>query len=114
MTELVEKGHTILLRDLLIFQVKLVLDGLKDIVLVQLTIAAALFDLLLGRAGRPLLFYRVLRFSERFDLWLNLYGAAEGAEQNADGLFGESAAGSRSFLGKLEQLVRNRVETKAA
>ena len=71
---------------------------------------AALFDLLFGRPGRPLLFYSVLRLSERFDLWLNVYGAADKAEMDEDGLFGASRAGSDSMLGKLEEIVRHRVD----
>lgn len=99
-----------LIRDLLIFQVKLVLDGLKDLALIQISIGAALYDLLFGRPGRPMLFYSVLRLSERIDLWLNLHGASTRAEATEDGLFGASRAGSNTLLGKLEQLVKNRVE----
>ena len=111
MEPLINNGHRVLYRDLMIFQLKLFLDGLKGFFLMQLSIGAALIDLLFGRQGRPLLFYRVLRLSERFDLWLNLYGPAANAEKTADGLFGASAAGSNSLLGKLEQLVRNKIET---
>jgi hypothetical protein len=103
-------SSAVLIRDLLIFQLKLVLDGLKDLVLIQLSLGAVLFDLLFGRPGRASLFYGVLRLSERFDLWLNLYGAAKGAETTGDGLFGASRAGSNSLLGRLEELARNRVE----
>lgn len=104
----------VLIRDLLIFQLKLVLDGLKDIVLIQASIAAVVLDLLFGRRGRPLLFYHVLRLSERFDLWLSLHSAAARAEEQADGLFGASLAGSQSLLGKLEQLVRSKVDSARA
>jgi hypothetical protein len=108
-------GRGVLIRDLLIFQLKLVLDGAKGVLVFQLSIGAAVIDFILGR---PALFYRVLRFSERFDLWLNLYGAAEAAAEGAsegtaegsDGLFGASRAGSDSLLGKLEELVKQRVE----
>lgn len=100
----------IVLRDLVVFQMKLLMDGLKDLVLVQLSIGAAVLDLLFGaRWDRPL-FYRVVSLSERFDLWLNLNGAAPRAHQNADGLFGESRAGSDTLLGKLEEMVRGREE----
>ena len=71
---------------------------------------AVVFDILFGRPGRPLLFYNVLRLGERFDLWLNLYGASSRAEASDDGLFGASEAGSPSLLGRLEQLVRHHTE----
>lgn len=96
----------VLLRDLLIFQAKLVLDGFKDIALLQLSIVAATLDLVLAGRTPPRLFYRVLRISERFDLWINLHAAAESAELTDDGLFGASEAGSDSLLGKLEAWVR--------
>ena len=110
MEPLINNGHRVLIRDLMIFQLKLVLDGFKDLFLMQLSIGAAILDLLLGRPGRPLLFYRVLRLSERFDLWLNLHGPAAAAEKTADGLFGASRAGSNTLLGQLERVVRSRVE----
>ena len=100
----------VLIRDLLILQMKLVIDALKDVLFMKLALFAAAFDLLFGRPGRPLLFYSVLRLGERFDLWLNLYGAASTAAESEDGLFGTSRAGSPSLLGRLEQIVRRRVE----
>lgn len=96
----------VLLRDFLIFQLKLLLDGAKDVVLFQMSIVAALIDLVRGRRHRPVAFYRVLRLSERFDLWLNLNAAASTASLNNDGLFGASRAGSPTLVGKLEQMFR--------
>jgi hypothetical protein len=102
-----------LVRDLLIFQLKLVLDGVKGVALIQISLFSAIFDLIFGKPGRPLLFYSVLRLSERFDLWMNLYGAARHAEESDDGLFGTSRAGDDTMLGKLEELVRNESEESA-
>ena len=111
MEPIVGRGHRVLLRDFLIFQLKLVLDGLKDLVLLQISVVAVVFDLIFGRRGRPLLFYNLLRLSERFDLWLNLYAPAEDAERTDDGLFGASEAGDSSLIGKLEEIVKGKVET---
>ena len=96
-------------RDLVIFLVKLAIDGLKDLTLMNLAIGAAILDVIAGGGKRPRLFYSVLRLSERFDLWLNLNGAMEkmeAGEAGDDGLFGASVAGSDSLLGQIEQLVR--------
>jgi hypothetical protein len=101
-----------LVRDLLIFQLKLVLDGVKGVALFQISLFAAIFDLLFGRPGRPLVFYNVLRLSEKIDLWLNLYGASKHAEENDDGLFGTSRAGDDTMLGKLEELMRDEPEAR--
>jgi hypothetical protein len=93
----------VLLRDLVIFQVKLALDGIKDVVLSPLSIVATLLDLVLGPPASGPRLYRVLRIGERFDLWLNLYRPAVHAGVNPDGLWGESRAGDDTLLGRLEQ-----------
>jgi hypothetical protein len=99
------EARRVIVRDLLIFLVKVGLDGVKGIVVTQVAIGAALMDLVLGGGRRGHRFYAVLRYSERFDLWLNLYGAAAGAERSGDGLFGASRSGSDTMLGKLEEMM---------
>lgn len=96
------------LRDFVIFQVKLALDGLKDLVVIQLSVLAIIVDFIAGRGPRPRYFYSVMRVSERFDAWLNLHGAVEGldAAGNEDGLFGASEAGADTLLGRIEEMVR--------
>jgi hypothetical protein len=98
----------VLLRDLAIFQLKMLLDGAKGLLLSQVALAAAVVDVLFLRHTRGRLFYKVLAFGEKADLWLNLYGAAAGARTDEDGLFGRSRAGSDTMLGKLEEMVRER------
>jgi len=99
-------ARNVLLRDFVIFQFKLLLDGLKDMALVSLATVAAGVDLVRGQRGETRLFYEVVRLSERWDLWLNLNEAAERAEETGDGFFGASLAGADSLLGKLELAVR--------
>ena len=101
-----EATAKVTIRDFLIFQLKLLMDGAKDVVLFHLSILAILLDLITGRGRKPRSFYAVLRLSERFDLWLNLHGPAEGAQDTDDGLFGASAAGSATLLGQLEAWFR--------
>ena len=93
-------------RDFAIFQLKLLIDGLKDGAVFAMSFVAFGIDLVFGRHGRRRFFYKMMRVSERLDLWLNLHGAAEGADENPDGLFGTSAAGSNTLLGQVEQIVR--------
>jgi hypothetical protein len=101
------------LRDFLIFQLKLALDGAKDWVVIPLSIVAVILDMLAGKGRRPRLFYSVVRLSERFDLWLNLHGVMEHVDETDDGLFGASEAGSDSLIGKIEQLVRGGDEPRS-
>ena len=95
-------------RDFLIFQLKLFLDGAKDLVVFNLSIAAMVLDVIAGRGRRPRLFYSVVRLSEKWDLWLNLHGVVDRLEEgdDEDGLFGASEAGSDTLVGQIEKLVR--------
>lgn len=101
-----DRGVT--LRDFAIFQVKLLLDGSKDFFAFWLSIGAIVLDFISGRGRRPRLFYSVVRASERFDRWLNLHSVIERMDRDGsdDGLFGASEAGSDSFIGQVERVVR--------
>ena len=96
------------LRDFAIFQLKLVLDGMKDFFAIWASLIAIVLDFIAGRGKRPRLFYSVVRASERFDQWINLYSVIEHMDESEtdDGLFGGSSAGDDSFVGKIEQLAR--------
>lgn len=97
----------VLVRDLLIFQLKLFLDGIKDIVLSPLSVLAVLWDLVPSRRSRKgEAFYRVLKLGERYDLWLNLYNPAREARARGEGLLEAGAHSADSLVGKLEQLAR--------
>lgn len=99
------RSKFVVLRDLMIFQVKLAMDGLKDVAFMPLSITAAALDVVFPgpRVGHR--FYAVLAVGEKFDRWLNLFGAAKDADASRDGLFGASRAGSPTMLGRLESLV---------
>ena len=101
-------------RDFAIFQLKLLIDGMKDGMVFTVSFVAFAADLIFKRHGQRRFFYRVLRLSERFDLWLNLHGAAERAETDPDGLFGVSEAGSDTLLGALEQITRGGDEPRGS
>jgi superoxide dismutase, Fe-Mn family len=104
----------VIFRDVLIFQLKLGLDGIKDIFLSPIAIVAAGADVLFptDRVGKR--FYHVLRLGEKFDRWLSLFAAAERADPGEGGLFGSSRAGSASMLGKLEEMVLGQEPDPAA
>ncbi|HUF75321.1 MAG TPA: hypothetical protein VMM35_03540 [Longimicrobiales bacterium] len=101
-------GRKVTLRDFAIFQLKLALDGLKDLVVFNVSIVAVVLDFIAGRGQRPRLFYSVVRASERWDRWLNLHGVMERLDEgeSEDGFFGASDAGADSLIGQIEELVR--------
>jgi len=69
-----------LIRDALVFQLKLAVDGLRDLIMMPVSIGVAVLDLLGAgpRAGRQ--FYDLLRFGRKTDEWIDLLGAAERVE----------------------------------
>jgi hypothetical protein len=63
-----------LARDLGVFEVKLAVDGVKDLVLAPLALAAVLADMVMPAESRGVFLQAVIRIGERFEKWLNLYG----------------------------------------
>ena len=62
-----------ILRDVLIFQAKLWLEGFKDIALMPLSAGAAAIDFVFGSTT----LYGVMRVGDRFEKWVHLYAALE-------------------------------------
>lgn len=104
------KNNRVVLRDLAIFQLKLFIDGVADLIIAQVALLAVVSDLLLPTDRKGKRFYWVMARAERFDRWLSLYGAADQADLEDDGLFGASKAGSDTLLGRLEAMVTRRWE----
>jgi hypothetical protein len=101
-----EVGWGTVIRDLLEFQFKLVVDGLKDLTLAQVALGAALLDLFRrdGSPGRR--FYGIIRLSDRFDEWLDLHAAVERAPADTPDLFLNPSRSVDDVLGGLETSAR--------
>ncbi len=101
-----EVGWSTVIRDLLEFQFKLVVDGLKDLTLAQVALGAALLDLFRrdGSPGRR--FYGIIRLSDRFDEWLDLHAAVERAPEDTPNLFPIPSHSVDDVLGGLETSAR--------
>jgi hypothetical protein len=65
-----------LVRDVVVFQIKLGLEALLDLTLIPVSLAAAALDLLLGNWSQPRWFHAVLRFGERCERRIDLWGVA--------------------------------------
>jgi hypothetical protein len=99
MTDNAARGSRLrLLRDVIVFQVKLGLEAFLDLTLIPVSLGAAGLDLLLGNWRQPRWFHAVLRFGERCERRIDLWGVK--ADGNAADL--EIAAVMRS----IETLVR--------
>ncbi len=110
-------GRWALIRDLSVFQLKLLVDGLKDIVLSPLALIAGVIDIVTGGARPGRWFRGVLRAGARFDRWVGLFAAVEGPQRAlpsspseaapaaAPALEGATAAGLDVHIAQLERLL---------
>jgi hypothetical protein len=89
-----------LLRDVVVFQIKLGMEAVLDLTLIPVSLAAAAMDFLLGNWRRPRWFHAVLRFGERcehrIDLWRVATPGMDAPQSEVD-----------AVLHSIETLIRN-------
>ncbi len=96
-----------LIRDLAVFQLKLVIDALRDVVMSPVSLGAGVVDLVRGgdRPGRY--FYQVLLAGRRSEVWINLFGEADRvAPRPTDA----ESASLDALVERMEQLLVEQVE----
>jgi hypothetical protein len=69
--------HWKFLRDVLVFQFKMLLDNLRDFALMPVSLVAALIDLIFKGERQGSLFYQVLRWGAHSEEVINVYSAIE-------------------------------------
>ena len=81
MTDTATRGSRLrLARDVIVFQVKLAFEALLDLTLIPVSLVAAGLDLVLGNWRRPRWFHAVLRFGERCERRIDLWGVGNQGE----------------------------------
>ena len=78
------QGRMELVWTTLVFQAKLVVDGLRDLILVPISLVAAVFGLIAGGSEPSRYFEQVLRFGRRTETWINLFGHRRGRGTSDD------------------------------
>jgi len=63
-----------LVSDGLVFQLKLMADGLRDVALVPASIVALLMGFIAGGKDLGLYFRQVMQFGRHTEVWINLFG----------------------------------------
>ena len=63
-----------LLREALVLQLKLLVDGLRDAILIPISLLAALIGLLRGGPDCDREYRRVIKLGRRSERWINLFG----------------------------------------
>ena len=74
-----------LIRDIAVFQVKLLVDGFRDLLLVPISLVAGMVGLFKGGSRPGTEFYDLLQVGKRSEHWINLFGAAEQAKDDHPG-----------------------------
>ncbi|MCH9683372.1 MAG: hypothetical protein K0V04_18190 [Deltaproteobacteria bacterium] len=111
-----------LFRDVAVFQVKLLLDGIKDLVLGPISLVVAAMGLFSKREdpGEP--FRALLRWGHEFDQWVNLFGQSEAspralaATDDPGGTQASAAAtptdrhGIDAHIARMERVLKDQVE----
>jgi hypothetical protein len=73
--------HWKFLRDVLVFQLKMLLDNVRDFALMPVSLAAALIDLIFKGERQGTLFYQVLKWGAHSEEVINVYSAIETHER---------------------------------
>ncbi len=95
-----------LIRDIAVMQVKLIVDGLRDLVLVPASLVAGIVSLASydkERPGAP--FYNLLSLGKQSERWINLFGALENAPPDMAEIVPFPDADMDELVGKLESFV---------
>jgi hypothetical protein len=70
----------VLMRDIAVLQVKLIVDGLRDLVLVPTSLVFGIVSIVKMRNGKPgSEFYKLVSIGRQSEQWINLFGAIDNA-----------------------------------
>ena len=95
-----------MLRDLGVLQVKLVVDGLRDIVLVPLSLVAGVISIASSKDGRPgPQFYHLLAWGKQSEVWINLFGAVKNSPEKIEQPMPFGDRDIDDIVGRLESFV---------
>jgi len=100
-----------LIRDIGVLQVKLIVDGLRDLVLLPLSLAAGIISLLSSKDGKlGLQFYHLLAWGKQTELWINLFGAVTNSPEKIEQPHPFGDQDIDDIVGRLESFVVDEVK----
>jgi hypothetical protein len=76
-----DNDHWKFLRDVLVFQIKMLLDNVRDFALMPISLVAALIDLIFKGERQGALFYQVLKWGAHSERVIDVYSAIEEHEK---------------------------------
>jgi hypothetical protein len=105
-TQPAENDRFTLIRDIAVLQVKLIVDGFRDLVLVPASLVAGIVSLVSNENGRPgSHFYRLLTVGKQSEHWIDLFGALRNAPPDIEGVPTFPDANMDDLVGRLEAYV---------
>ncbi len=103
-------GRATLVRDVVALQIKLFLDGLRDLVLSPVSIAVGVWSLLRIGPGGGAEFYRLLHLGRRSERWIRLFAAAERLPERT--LAGAEDADVDAVVDRIERVIKAEYENR--
>lgn len=100
-----------LIRDIGVLQVKLLIDGLRDLILVPTSLILGVVSLVStkdGRAGSQ--FYHLLAWGKQSEGWINLFGALKNSPDEIEGSLPLGDRDIDEVVGRLESFVIDEVK----
>lgn len=100
-----------LLRDLGALQVKLLVDGLRDIILVPASLVAGIVSIVSSNDGKPgPQFYQLLAWGRQSEIWINLFGAVKNSPEEVGQQQPFGSTDIDDIVGRLETFVIDEVK----
>ncbi len=99
-----------LIRDIAVFQLKLGLDALRDLVLSPISLIAGIVDLFLSGERVGGRFYSVLVAGRRTEAWINLFGELDRVEPGTETAAGAETASVDAIVERIERLLVEQYE----
>ena len=95
-----------LIRDVAMFQAKLIVDGFRDLLLVPVSLVAGVISLLSGKDGEPgPQFYHLLGVGKESEQWINLFGALKNAPADIQHIHPFPDTDMDDIVGRIESFV---------
>ena len=96
----------ILIRDVAVLQFKLVVDGLRDLLLVPASLVAGIISVMKTTDGQPGdEFYRLVSVGKQSERWINLFGALKNAPDNVTREYHFGTADIDDIVSRVESYV---------
>jgi hypothetical protein len=100
-----------LIRDLFVFQAKLLVDGLRDLLLVPASMVAGIWSIVSGDDGRPgPQFYQLVSLGKQSELWIDLFKAYENAPEEVRRKHEFAVGNMDELVGRFESFVVDEYE----